>query len=747
MLKKLFLSLGIVLFFIAWSNSPYENTPVCTAQNNQELPCLASDGFGGAVIAWQDYRGGNYDIYAQRLDSIGTRQWKVDGIGICTAAGDQKNVQVVSDGSGGAIIVWQDKRDGSDYDIYAQRVNGAGQIIWTAGGAAICTAAGDQENPRLIADGSGGTIIAWQDKRSGSDWDIYARRIGANGASQWAANGTAVCTASGDQDQHRLASDGSGGALITWRDGRGSKTAIYAQRISGSGSSQWNTDGIVVCEKSYHLHDPQVTALGSGHTVVTWVEDYVYSSYYYYRYYYIYAQKLDSSGSALWYPEGAYVTYQYHYAPSHLQIIPDGGGGVMVGWIAHYCSSQTSVKVKSLDSSGYYRWDRTLDWGDNQHSIQIVSDGSGGVIVTWMDDRYNRTSTDIYAQRLDSSGMNQWTSYGGISVSTRGSQQSGLATISDDAGGIIATWYDGNIYAQNVCSRGGIGDCVYPVANINDWRFGGIVPADIEFDGSGSMDPDGYIANWYWNFGDGKTGSAAKVTHNYPQVGTYWVNLRVRDNNGRWSPEAKAMVKTFALDDLEAEIELSSPKIKANGKGLVQVNAVCKEKQTDPGHEERPIPVNMGMTIFTTTGTWADDLVFGGGIYSRTLASGPPGSAVVQAVLKGKVLGTAEIEFTWPKPPVNLKVELKENRSLFRGEYYAYLSWAANPDEVFTVEKYRIYRSINGGSMELAAEVAAGTLKYVDQHLPLGSQYAYALSTVDIEGDESALSGTVAATR
>jgi len=93
-------------------------------------------------------------------------QWVEDGVPICTATDYQGRPQSVSDGAGGAIIAWTDDRS-SNLDIYAQRVNASGTMLWTTDGVAICTTPGNQSDPHLVSDGAGGVIITWEDRRSG----------------------------------------------------------------------------------------------------------------------------------------------------------------------------------------------------------------------------------------------------------------------------------------------------------------------------------------------------------------------------------------------------------------------------------------------------------------------------------------------------------------------------------------------------------------------------------------------------
>jgi hypothetical protein len=108
----------------------------------------------------------------------GTVQWTVDGVIVSAAAYTQANPEIVSDGAGGAIVAWNDKRSsGVEIDIYAQRLDSSGVVQWTPDDVALCTAADYQSIYASIADGAGGAIVMWSDPRSGLDLDIYAQRV------------------------------------------------------------------------------------------------------------------------------------------------------------------------------------------------------------------------------------------------------------------------------------------------------------------------------------------------------------------------------------------------------------------------------------------------------------------------------------------------------------------------------------------------------------------------------------------
>jgi hypothetical protein len=233
-----------------------------------------SDGVGGAIVTWQDARSGtNYDIYAQRVNASGVVQWTANGVALCSAEGHQQPPDIASDGAGGAIITWWDNRGGSVSDIYAQRVNASGAVQWTANGAPLCTDGGSQRYAVLASDGAGGAIVAWDDNRGGS-YDIYAQRISATGVTQWATDGVALCTATNNQVVPRIVADDAGGAIVTWGDFRnGTNYDIYAQRVSADGMAQLATDGVAVCAAVGEQTNHMIVLGGAGAAIVTW-EDY-----------------------------------------------------------------------------------------------------------------------------------------------------------------------------------------------------------------------------------------------------------------------------------------------------------------------------------------------------------------------------------------------------------------------------------------------------------------------------------------
>jgi len=195
--------------YIVWAT--YDGWPDNVQQwVNSALP--VSDGAGGAIFPWiQTLDYDHYEIYAQRLDNSGNIQWNT-GVLCGLSAGITSELRIISDGSGGAILAWE-----QEHEIYTQRVDTSGNILWKPEGIAACTTDTYQREPRLVSDGSDGVIIVWEDYRSGRN--IYAQRVDDSGNILWDSEGVYISHFRGDLLNLQIVSNGSGGAIILGEEG------------------------------------------------------------------------------------------------------------------------------------------------------------------------------------------------------------------------------------------------------------------------------------------------------------------------------------------------------------------------------------------------------------------------------------------------------------------------------------------------------------------------------------------------
>lgn len=335
----------------------------------------------------------------------------------------------------------------------------AGLCQWNGNPAvnsAVCNVKNGQRYPQAIPDGNGGAFVCWQDARAGGYYsNIYAQHFDKNGVKLWAKNGLAVDT--GNYSDHpRIATDGNGGIIVAWADHRNAtgthnqESDIFAQRVNAAGKLQWVGNGVAVDSNADVKARIGIVSDGNGGVYLAWDEFYNNQANL------IFGQHVRGDGSLAWgtlqyATRLCYITSYYAYEP---QLVTDGKGGMIVTWFDDRDGTD-NIYAQHYDSLANRKWDYNdlvvcqADY--DQQFPGIISDNGGGAIIVWNDNRtgFSGPTYDVYAQKINAAGVKQWLSpsdpwynNNGIPISTAQYRQFLPQLTSDSAGGAYFAWAD-----------------------------------------------------------------------------------------------------------------------------------------------------------------------------------------------------------------------------------------------------------------------------------------------------------------
>lgn len=377
--------------------------------SRQEDPNVTTDNNGNWVITWVDFRDDvlvedKGDIYAQKLNGDGERQWQDSGVPLRVVEEPQLWVQGFPDGNGGVVTIWVGGPDGQA-NLFGQRLDADGNILWAENGIVLAGGDGNQgtlggSDYTADTDDAGGMVYAWRDFTNPSDANIRMNRVDGSGDLLWGTDDTGipVCMEEHVQKRVRLAPDGESGAFLVWEDPRNidvSNVDLYGQHVDSDGNMSWTVDGVPVAQQADLQSGPRIVNSGVGEAVFIW-EDYRNDP----EFTDLYTQRIsDDNGTPVlhWGPEGEEVT------------------GLLVA-----------------------------DGDLNQVDARLTGDGLGGAVFAWIDERNGASpNNDLYAQHISADGERLWgEDDNGIVVCDAVNQQNGslVRVLGEDNIAII--WFD-----------------------------------------------------------------------------------------------------------------------------------------------------------------------------------------------------------------------------------------------------------------------------------------------------------------
>ncbi|MBN2361722.1 MAG: hypothetical protein JXR83_19880 [Deltaproteobacteria bacterium] len=415
-----------------------------------QSPSLALDLYGNPVVAWSDNTCGNNEIYIKRFDGthwvdIGTGS--SSGGGLSNSATSSEHPSVALDSSGNPVVAWTERCTSTNYDIYIRRFDGVDWVDLGAGsstGGGISSNSGRSESPSLALDISGNPVVAWSDNTSGN-YEIYIKQFVGGG---WVDVGAGSSSSGGISDSTgsslapSLDLDGLGKPVVAWQDYASGDHEIYVKRFDGSvwaDVGEGSSSSGGISNNTGPSEAPSLDLDGSGKPIVAWHDS---TS----GYYEIYIKRYNGSvwvdvGTGSSTGGGVSDSPGRSYYPS---LAVGFSGNPVVAWEE---SDEIYIKrfdgiawldVLSFASSGGGISDNT----GNSEDPSLAVDSSGNPVVAWVDD----TSGDdeIYVKRFDGSAWVEIgagsSAGGGVSNNTGYSYNPSIAL--DDSGNLMVAWSD-----------------------------------------------------------------------------------------------------------------------------------------------------------------------------------------------------------------------------------------------------------------------------------------------------------------
>ena len=460
----------------AWPHDALQHVVLGEGASSRLLPIAVADDAGGAFVAWRDNRNGNSDIYLQRVTADGSIApgWPVGGLSVCTAAQTQQAHRMISDGAGGVILAWEDFRaGGSNVDVYVQRVLGDGTLpggSWVPDGVQVTTSTGTDYQPTICTDGAGGAIITYVVILSGTDYDLYRARVTDTGA--LSPGPTPLYTPVEISSSPSAVSDGAGVCIVSFESNLSGNYDIMAIRFYNG--PLWTR---TVCNAANDQFAPQAVSDGMGGAFFAWYDQRTGTGMD------LYATRFTSSGTlaAGWSLNGSGVETSSPDA-DYLSTAADGSGGLLVAWAdprfgSNYDAFGSRLLPSGARAPGWTATGEVLSRGDgHQFAPAVTSDGAGGMIATWIDGRGGGLGANfVYGMRLLWNGdpAPGWSTDGNL-VSL-GPVSSGSTTpfalVTDANGDAIASFPDDqsvSISAQRIDRFGALGNAEPILTSVKD---------------------------------------------------------------------------------------------------------------------------------------------------------------------------------------------------------------------------------------------------------------------------------------
>ena len=443
------LSLSLILNSIT---APSQNIPdfMVNEQGSlngamQAVPSIDGDGNGNYIITWQDRRNGlDYDIFAQihlKNDTNTLNNFKVnDETGII----DQLSPAVAVNRDMNFVIAWV-KREHNIWNVYAQRFSSDGTALGNNFKVNDDDGTENKTHLCISIDSCANFVIVWADNRN-NDWDIYSQHYSNEGTAF--GDNVKINDDYGNSAQQWPASicDESGNLVVSWADTRNNNgREIFAQRFLPDGTPLGNNFKVNTDLYGNNHIFPDIAMDENSNFIIVWDDnrnghpD-------------IYAQRFLADGTAI--NDNFKINNDLpNTSQREPSVSSDGEGNFVVCWDDNRIDYH-DVFARRFSNDGTALGDDFIvnDYTNNsQYSAVVSSDLSGNFLISWIDNRFGYNG-DVFYQEYLNDGTLVNTNIK-LNDDTKSEYQGEPSIAVDENENFIITWIDNRSGSKDVFAQ------------------------------------------------------------------------------------------------------------------------------------------------------------------------------------------------------------------------------------------------------------------------------------------------------
>jgi len=494
-MKKFILITFIYVFaFISmqaqWTDDSTVNTIVNDMSGSQAVPHIAYDANGNFYVGFYSNNAGNYDIRLQYYTYDGVAQWADNGILISHHLQNSwvTDWDLTTDNSGNCVMAFNDVRDGN-VNVYAYSISPTGTFNWGNDGIALTTAPQDEYVPSITVTSTNDVIVAWSRPTSPYN-EIVMQKITQEGTLSWGTAGLIYQAGSFSYTGARVLGVENGNYLMAFYKQTGNFPAytrnIYVQKFDASGSVVWTSDILVSNSNGINNHNNfYIASDNSNGIIISWMDDWDSD------------MNIDgkvhhvlSDGTYVWPANGVEVTTVASTSNQDVRILgSDKNENVLVTWSKKNSNqNQTAIAGQKINSLGERQW--TNNGIEFVAMSADVAGSSGGVVYEGDNamiiyEEYSGVTaySHVKALAIDSDGTLLWNPTTTL-MANRSTSKVHLVVSGIHNDMVIAVWEEAStdIYMQNIFTDGTMGappiseDATLSDLTVNDVTIEGFSP-------------------------------------------------------------------------------------------------------------------------------------------------------------------------------------------------------------------------------------------------------------------------------